>query len=249
MTWAGRVFWGIVVTSLLSAFFCWRMVGETARRLEDKNVSSLFRRLTVVFAAWLLLTFSLVFSPLFRAPWLFDFNAAFVLVFSVFTPVTTNLLLLRLPNYRQLVFSVPLEHVILLHGFRVILGLGLLTLYRLGYLAPAFGLEAGIGDIIIGVTAIPVALLLRRGAKYAVAIATVWNILGMLDLLNALRLGIRELIPFIISTQTPLLMGMIPLLAVPVYVIWHVHTFRLLSKRTTPTIFRSEPVEITMRKL
>jgi hypothetical protein len=62
----------------------------------------------------------------------------------------------------------------------------------------------------------------------------------MLDLLNALRLGIRELIPFIVSTQTPLLMGMIPLLAVPVYVIWHLYTFRLLSKRTAPVIQSAE---------
>jgi hypothetical protein len=247
MTWAGGVFWGIVVTSLVTAVSYWRVVGESAHRLGDKNVSSLLRILTVVFAAWLMLTFFLVFSPLFRAPWLFDFNAAFVLVFSIFTPVTTSLLLLSLPKYRQLVFSVPVEQVILLHGFRVILGLGLLALYWLGFLAPAFGLEAGIGDIIIGVTAIPVALLLRHGAKYAVAIATVWNILGMLDLINALRLGIRELIPFIVSTQTPLLMGMIPLLAVPVYVVWHVYTFRLLTKRSASTIHKTEPVKVAVK--
>jgi hypothetical protein len=232
MTWASGVFWGILFTSLLTAFLYWRMVGESAVRTQDKNAQSLFRTLSFVFVAWVLLTVMLVFSPAFRAPWTLNFNAAFVLIASIFTPLSINMLLLRLPGYRQLVFNVSLERVILLHSLRVILGLGLLALYGLGYLAPAFGLEAGIGDIIIGLTAIPVALLLKRKAKYAVTIATVWNIFGILDLLNALRLGIRELIAFIVSTQTPLLMGMIPLLAVPVYVIWHLYTFRLLSKPT-----------------
>jgi hypothetical protein len=220
------------------------MVGESARRLEDKNVFGLFRTLSLVFAAWVVLTVVLVFSPAFRAPWTLNFNAAFVLVLSIFTPVVTNMLLLRLPRFRQIVFNVSLERVILLHGFRVLLGMGLLALYRLGYLAPAFGLEAGFGDIAIGLTAIPVALLLKRKAKYALTIATVWNIFGMLDLLNALRLGVRELIPFIVSTQTPLLMGMIPLLAVPVYVVWHVYAFRLLYTRAVPVIYKSESTNI-----
>ncbi len=236
MTWASGVFWGILFASLLVAFLYWQVVGESAARSQDKNVESLFRTLSFVFAAWVLLTVVLVFSPAFRAPWTLNFNAAFVLVLSIFTPLSTNMLLLRLPSYRQLVFNVSLERVILLHSLRVVLGLGLLALYRLGYLAPAFGLEAGIGDIVIGLTAIPVVLLLKRKVRYTVTIATLWNIFGMLDLLNALRLGIRELIPFIVSTQTPLLMGMIPLLAVPLYVIWHLYTFRLLSKRTAPGI-------------
>jgi hypothetical protein len=127
-----------------------------------------------------LLTVVLVFSPAFRAPWTLNFNAAFVLVASIFTPLSINILLLRLPGYRHLVFNVSLGRVILLHSLRVVLGLGLLALYRLGYLAPAFGLEAGIGDIIIGLTAIPVALLLKRKARYAVTIATLWAFLECL---------------------------------------------------------------------
>jgi heme/copper-type cytochrome/quinol oxidase subunit 4 len=240
MTGAGGVFWGIVVTSLGTAFLYWRIVGESATRLEDKNVSSLFRTLSIVFAAWIVLTVVLIFSPAFREPWTLNFNAAFVLIISIFMPVATNMLLLQLPRFRQLVFNVPLERVVFLHSFRVLLGLGLLGLYGLGYLAPNFGLEAGIGDIAVGLTAIPVALLLKQKAKFALTIATVWNILGMLDLLNALRLGVRELLPFIISTQTPLLMGMIPLLAVPLYVVWHLYALRLLYKQSTPVIYKSE---------
>jgi hypothetical protein len=231
MVEAYAVFWSVVVIALVIAFFSWRIVGETARRQETKNAQSLFRNLSFVFIAWIGLTVVLVFSPAFRTPWLIPFNPALLLVVSIFTPVVTNMLLLRLPQYRQLVLSVPLERVVLLHSFRVLLGVGLLALFGLGYLPSRFGLEAGIGDIAVGLTALPVALLLNRKVKYALTVAIVWNVFGMLDLLNALRLGVGELIPFVVSTQTPLLMGMIPLLAVPIYVIWHLYTFRLLRLR------------------
>jgi hypothetical protein len=217
----------IYMSSLLVSLLFWR-VTAASRGLEDVNVSSWLKRLAPVLILWALAGFVLAISPVFRTPWLLNSSPTFLLVPSIFTPVLVNLLLLRLPQHRQLVDAVRLDRIVLIHTLRAVIGSGFLGLYASGYLPSGFALEAGFGDIAIGLSAIPVAFLLQRKARYALTMAVFWNVLGMLDLLNALRLGVGELVPFINRTQTPLLIGIVPLLAVPLYVIWHVYSLRLL---------------------
>jgi hypothetical protein len=223
------VLFGIIsISSLLVAFLFWQVTGAASRGLEDAQVSSWFRRSTLGLVLWAMVGTLLGVGLVFRTPWLLNFNPVFLLVPSIFTPVFINIFLLRSARQRQLVQAVPLEHITLIHTLRAVIGSGFLGLYALGYLPRGFALEAGLGDIAIGLTAIPVALALRGRAKYALILAALWNVLGVLDLLNALRLGVGELIAFTTGTQTPLLIGIVPLLAVPLYVIWHVYSLRLL---------------------
>jgi hypothetical protein len=59
-----------------------------------------------------------------------------------------------------------------------------------GRLPAGFALPAGLGDIVIGLTAIPLAFALSSGRPAARAWFVAWNCFGMLDLVLAISLGI-----------------------------------------------------------
>ncbi len=66
-------------------------------------------------------------------------------------------------------------------------GVGFLALTALGQLPAVFGVPAGLGDIVAGLTALPAANALKQGRLgHAVA----WNAFGLLDLAVALTLGV-----------------------------------------------------------
>ena len=59
-----------------------------------------------------------------------------------------------------------------------------------GLLDPAFAIPAGVGDILIGVTAIPFAIFLWKGYSWSKYALVVWSVLGIADLVNAVTLGV-----------------------------------------------------------
>lgn len=71
-----------------------------------------------------------------------------------------------------------------------ILGIAFLWGMTQGLLDPAFAIPAGIGDILIGVTAIPFAIFLWRGYSWSKYAVVVWSVLGIADLANAITLGL-----------------------------------------------------------
>ncbi len=245
MTLAYSLFGFIIGVSLLVAFLFWKVTGHTVERLKDGNVAIWFKRLTPIFVVWIVTTLLLALSPVFRTPWVLNINAALPLVLSIVTPVLANTLLLCSSKHRQFIEAIELDRIVLVHALRALIGSSFLGLYALGYLAPDFALHAGFGDIAIGLSAIPVALLLKQKARYALTIAVLWNILGILDLINALRLGVGDQIPFIISTQTPLFIGIVPLLAVPLYVIWHIYSLYMLRNKSTFVSYKSDSAKFS----
>jgi len=92
-----------------------------------------------------------------------------------------------------------------------------------------FALPAGIGDVLVGLFAIPVALYLASGRPGGVALAVAWNIFGILDLVDALTLGflsspgpLQALAldhPNVLTTSYPTVMT--PAFAVPLSLILH----------------------------
>src|SRR5829696_1020943 len=58
-----------------------------------------------------------------------------------------------------------------------------------GLLDPAFAIPAGVGDVLIGLTAIPFAILLWKGYSWSKYAIVVWSVLGIADLVNAINLG------------------------------------------------------------
>jgi hypothetical protein len=69
--------------------------------------------------------------------------------------------------------------LVALHTWRI-LGVAFLWGVSEGILHPAFGIPAGVGDILVGVTAIPFAYFLRKGFGWSKYALVVWNVLGII---------------------------------------------------------------------
>jgi hypothetical protein len=113
-------------------------------------------------------------------------------------------------------------------GFQVyrVLGYVFLTRWAAGELPGVFALPAGIGDVLVGALALPVAFYLRTAAVGGRAAAYAWNLLGILDLLIAVTIGALTAtgrlpveVPNAATTSFPLVM--IPAFAVPLSLILH----------------------------
>src|ERR687885_233656 len=102
-----------------------------------------------------------------------------------------------------------------------ILGVAFLWGVSWGILHPAFGIPAGVGDILIGVTAIPFAYFLRRGFGWSNYALVVWNVLGIADLVMAVSLGLITSPIFGISTMSTFPWILVPTLGVPLALILH----------------------------
>lgn len=98
-----------------------------------------------------------------------------------------------------------------------------------GILAPAFALPAGIGDIAVGVTAIPLVLFLRKGYSWSKYVITVWSVLGIADLVMAVSLG-AIIFESGSSTMATFPWVLIPAAAVPATLALHVITLYRLRK-------------------
>lgn len=124
---------------------------------------------------------------------------------------------------RRALSCVPTPALHALQTWRVV-GVVFVVLFTSGYLPAHFALPAGWGDIFVGLTAPLVALALARGARGAVALATLWNLLGVLDLVVAIGMGTGALAPFLAPELGPRVppvaaMGAYPLILVPAFAV------------------------------
>ena len=119
--------------------------------------------------------------------------------------------------------------LVAVHTWRI-LGVAFLWAVSQGILHPAFGIPAGVGDILIGVTAIPFAYFLRRGFGWSNYALVVWNVLGIADLVMAVSLGLITSPRFGISTMTTFPWILVPTLGVPLALILHGITLYLIRK-------------------
>jgi len=97
----------------------------------------------------------------------------------------------RTPALRSRLAEVPLSLLIGLHAVRV-LGILFIVLYASGRLPAPFAPTAGVGDIFIGVTALPLAAMVARGGPGARTLAWIWNAIGIADLISAIALGVTS---------------------------------------------------------
>src|ERR671911_2372833 len=90
-----------------------------------------------------------------------------------------------------------------------------------GLLDPAFAIPAGVGDILIGVTAIPFAIFLWKGYSWSKYAIVVWSVLGIADLVNAVTLGVITNPDFRTSTMATFPWILVPTVAVPTALALH----------------------------
>ncbi len=146
--------------------------------------------------------------------------------FAIFLPLLIWLpLLLRSNRVARVLDAVSPAWLIGFQVYRLRGGVFLLR-WMEGALPGAFALPAGIGDVIVGALALPVALYVRSGARGGRAAALAWNLLGIVDLLVAIAIGaltttgrLPEPVPNTAVRSYPLVM--IPAFAVPLSLILH----------------------------
>jgi hypothetical protein len=95
----------------------------------------------------------------------------------------------RYRSIRDALFRLERPLLIGLHAFRVG-GLLFVLLGVTGRLAPVFALTAGIGDVLVGASALFLSVRLAAGARISRRASHIWNAFGMLDLVLALTIGV-----------------------------------------------------------
>jgi hypothetical protein len=85
--------------------------------------------------------------------------------------------------------AAPVSWLVGLQAYRV-LGANFVVLWLFGAIPGEFALPAGIGDVLVGLLALPAALYVASGASRGRVVALLWNLLGIADLVQAVTLGI-----------------------------------------------------------
>jgi hypothetical protein len=132
------------------------------------------------------------------------------------------------PGFRDYVLAADLRLLTAIQAWRFA-GLGFLALYTHGVLPGSFAWPAGLGDIAIGVTAPWVVMaLIRRPVFAASKLFVVWNLLGILDLIEAVSNGALSSalavgVPGEVTTgpMAELPLVLIPCFFVPIFIMLH----------------------------
>lgn len=188
--------------------------------------SSVVGRITLgaLAGSWVALAAVVTAAGYFDAPGVLPLMFAFPLV-------AAALLTLFAPGFRTALAAIPATYIIGVNVFRLI-GLLFLVLLVEGRLAGPFPYFAGIGDVITGLFALPVARFAQHAPLNHPRILA-WNAFGMLDLVVAAALGVLSqpgslhLIHAGVGSAAlgTLPWSLIPLVLVPTFLIGHVTIF------------------------
>jgi hypothetical protein len=139
-----------------------------------------------------------------------------------------------LEGSRQVKYNKTTSLLVAVHTWRI-LGIFFLWGASLGILPPAFGIPAGVGDILIGVTAMPFAYFLWKGFSWSKYALVVWSVLGIADLVNAVSLGLITASEFGTSTMTLFPWVLAPTVGVPLALALHGITLYRLRNTESPS--------------
>ena len=197
-----------------------------AHALSTRPVTSV-RNLTVaVLVAWFFLALggSLlgVFDSEPRPPIPLGLAAVVPVAVFVFCYLTST-------RFRQFVSSLDLRVLTLAQTWRVA-GIVFVILYLQGALPGVFALSAGLGDMAIGITAPVVAWYWKPPFPHKAF--AVWNVLGSLDLVMAVSLGVLASatpVGVLAGDVTTRLMGQFPLSLIPTFFVPLLLIFHLIA--------------------
>lgn len=203
---------------------------------------SMSKRITI----WLAI--AIAFTLWLAVVWAMAVNGAFQpipgvvrlprLPIAIFAPVIIGLLfLLRSKSIAAFLDAIPAPWLIALQVYRIFGGIFLVN-WMHGTVAGVFAVPAGIGDVLTGIMALPVALLLASGTARGRSAAMAWNIFGLLDFAVAITLGtLSSPGPFqIFGLDIPASLAgtyptvLIPAFAVPSSILLHALSIRQLRR-------------------
>lgn len=187
--------------------------GTLAAGESRRSARILFAGSALALFGWLAITYVLARSGQYAVePWQ---------AIGVTAPLLGGLIALRLPVVRRaLDYPHAIADLAALQVVRLV-GVAFLVALAVGSLPPSFALPAGIGDILVGLAALTVARRLR-GAPRRRGLATTFNVLGILDLVVAISLGLLHApgrFQTIITDPTAEIMGLLPIALIPTYVV------------------------------
>jgi hypothetical protein len=142
-------------------------------------------------------------------------------------------------KFRAALLEVPTSLLVGLNSLRV-LGAMFLALAAVGRLSGPFPYSAGLGDVITGLVAAPLALALARETAGLEHLTRDWNIFGVLDLVAAVGLGLTSAngSPFQIfhagvgsAAMQSLPFSLVPTVLVPFYLTTHAIVAAQLAAR------------------
>jgi hypothetical protein len=157
---------------------------------------------------------------------------------AIFAPVIIGLFfVLRSKAIAAFLDATPAPWLIALQVYRIFGGIFLVN-WMHGTVAGVFAMPAGIGDVLTGIMALPVALLLASGTERGRSAAMAWNIFGLLDFAVAITLGtLSSPGPFqIFGLDIPASLAgtyptvLIPAFAVPSSILLHALSIRQLRR-------------------
>lgn len=131
------------------------------------------------------------------------------------------------PRLAALPVDRALQPLLVLHATR---HMGLVFLVPTvvgGTLPAAFAAGAGYGDLLTGLLALAALVALRARASVAIPLTWLFNVIGLLDLVNAFYQGLTHQVQLGAAYY-------IPTFIVPALVVSHVMMFRMLLGHPTP---------------
>ncbi|MDP3764077.1 MAG: hypothetical protein Q8Q95_00445 [bacterium] len=159
----------------------------------------------------------------------------------LFVPIIVGLnFLAKSSTFRKIVDNISQPWLIGVQMTRM-MGVMFLALYARGLMPAEFAIPAGVGDVIVGTTAPLVAVMLFLNRPGAKKIAIVWNIVGFAELVLAIGLGfLTSPTPYqTLALDRPnnflfeFPLALIPTFAVPLSLLLHIFSLRVLLKRKT----------------
>ena len=131
-------------------------------------------------------------------------------------------------RFRRFILSMAIRATAFAQIGRILGGV-FLILYAQGVLPGIFAFPAGLGDVAIGLTAPLIAWMLVARTRLRLGILALWNVLGLLDLIMAVSLGIltsQSTLGILAGATTSAAvvtfpLSLIPTFLVPFYLILH----------------------------
>jgi hypothetical protein len=168
-------------------------------------------------------------------------------VVAVVPIIFLGILVQRVPSLHEVFHRVPLWLLVGVHTVRL-LGISFIVLYAAHRLPAPFAPVAGWGDIFVGATAIPVAWFAYRCTGSAQPLLWCWNVIGSLDLIAAVGLGITSSPGpqrLIFAEPSAAIMTTLPWLLIPGFLVpllfaVHIGIFVRLAERNAGLSLTSE---------
>ena len=223
---------GTIATIATILFGLRTALANAVWRKQDRAVA--FASASIVLIGWFLLALALGLAGSYRpAP-----DAIPTIQYGIFIPVFIGAWLIwRSPAVGRIIDAVPQPWIVGVQLYRA-LGVIFPILYVTGKLPGLFAWPAGIGDVVVGLSAPLVALAYARNPIRNAGWVKAWNAFGILDLTVAVTTGFITSPSALFSYEPPNeLITVFPLVLIPVYlvplsILLHLASLKKLRRET-----------------